>query len=114
MQKHPPFNIRKPGYVYVMRYNQFYKIGCSVHPEQRRTQVHNYLCLRKTDEFISIGTPDIVRLYEVQHMLDSERYLQNVFHSKRLERYEWFLLEPQDLDTIDSLMFLRKALTTGS
>lgn len=82
----------KHGYVYLIHDGELYKIGISIHPGKRLSQIR-YENGRECSLLVLIESPDYKSL---------ELELHEKFSSKRIKG-EWFDLEPDDIAWITSL-----------
>ena len=80
------------GYVYVINFDNYYKIGKTINPEQRFGE---YTLLPKE--------PTIICCESVNNYSAVEIELHNKYQNKLL-RGEWYLLESEDIESIKSLL----------
>ena len=79
----------KPGYIYVIRCGEYYKIGMTLSLERRITELTMQLP----------HAPEIVCLIPTNHAGMEERRLHKLFSAQRLNG-EWFSLTPEDIEKI--------------
>ena len=103
--------MRKPGFVYVMQCENIYKIGSSHDPDKRLKGFGGDSIIFKDRRIYFAYHTTIIRRFQVENMLEVERYLQSVFNKKRIRepgafshRRDWFHLDKSDIERIDSLM----------
>lgn len=90
-QRQRPPTPPKPGYVYVVRCGEHYKIGMTADPLRRMPQLALQLP----------HPPELVSLQSVSDAVGEERRLHERFAAKRLNG-EWFALDEADLKAITS------------
>ena len=86
----------KEGFIYIFQWNDEFKIGKSVDPDQRIKQIKS-----KTGR----DCKEIHRIFSTDYSKD-ERWLHEHFEKKRTSGnagIEWFLLDPSDTDWLKSI-----------
>lgn len=86
-----------PGYIYVFRWGNFYKIGRSKHPQARVRSINKSLPFQG----------QLIHLIKTNDMAQAEIKIHKKFSEKRQEG-EWFLLSDTDvkhLQELDSLEY---------
>ena len=86
----------KEGFVYIFQWNDEFKIGKSIDPDQRIKQIKS-----KTGR----DSKEIHRIFSTDYS-KAERWLHEHFEKKRTygeAGIEWFLLDPSDIDWLKSI-----------
>ncbi len=76
-------------YVYIMKSNEYYKIGVSSNPQKRLKEL-------QTGNPVEI---EIVNSWKVRFAMELEKKLHDLFDRERV-RLEWFKLDNEDLENI--------------
>lgn len=91
-QHSAPYTESKPGYVYILRYGYYYKIGKA-----------NNVSSRITDLGVSMPEePELIHTIEASEPFIAEKYLHDLFESQKVRR-EWYDLTEDNIQWLKGL-----------
>lgn len=92
----PPRPVGKPGFVYLIRWTQWHKIGRSENPVRRLSAISGGLPT----------PPELIHVIETDYDAEAEAEMHRRYASKRIPNREWFTLDAQDVEDIKQIHYL--------